>query len=206
VAAVGVLAAAGSALAAHVQMVATPTVVQPGGVVRVSTRSSPCPPGDQVTLISRAFRGHAFGGEGAVYGRVHSHGAFSVATRIQARLSAGRYQATARCGGGNLGVSAWFTVATRVRLVATPTVVNPGGTVRISAASSPCLAADQIILISRAFRGHAYGEGAVYGRVHSHGAFSVTTRIRAPLPAGRYQVTGRCGGGNLGVSAFFRVR
>lgn len=96
--------------------------------------------------------------------------------------------------------------AANVRLVVTPSAVAPGGVVRVSAASSPCLEGDQVTLISSAFRGHAFGEGAVYGKVGAHGAFSVSTRIRSGLKAGRYTVGARCGGGNLGVSATIRVR
>jgi hypothetical protein len=94
----------------------------------------------------------------------------------------------------------------RIHLVVSPSVVDPGAVIRVSAASSPCPVGDQVILISRAFRGHAYGEGAVYGRVGRHGAFSVSTRISAPLAAGRYEVGARCGGGHLPVGAVFAVR
>jgi hypothetical protein len=92
------------------------------------------------------------------------------------------------------------------RFVVTPSLVRPGALIRVSAAASPCSVGGQVILISRAFRGHAYGEGAIYGRVRSGGAFAVSTRIRANLTAGRYQVSARCAGGNLPVGAFFKVR
>jgi hypothetical protein len=104
-----VLAGAGSALAAHVHLVVTPATVSPDGVVHVSASASPCPSRDTVILISAAFPGHAYG-VGAVYGRVGSHGAFSVRARIRLGLRPGRYHVGARCGGGNLGVSAYFRV------------------------------------------------------------------------------------------------
>lgn len=104
-----------------------------------------------------------------------------------------------------LGLAA-SALAANVRIVVNPTSVAPGGLVRVSAASSPCLRGDQVTLISSAFRGHAFGEGAVYGTVGPHGAFSVRTRIRAGLKAGRYTVGARCGGGNLGVTAVIHVR
>jgi hypothetical protein len=63
-----------------------------------------------VTLISSAFPGHAFGGEGAVNGKVGSHGSFSVRARVRSGLKPGRYRIGARCGGGNLGVSAFFHI------------------------------------------------------------------------------------------------
>jgi germination protein M len=93
----------------------------------------------------------------------------------------------------------------RVQLVVTPTTVPAGGVVRVSAARSPCLAGDQVTLISAAFPGHAFGQGAVYGRAGSHGSFAVSARVRSGLRPGEYQVTVRCGGGNLGVAASFRV-
>jgi hypothetical protein len=103
-------------------------------------------------------------------------------------------------------VAAGSASAARVRMVVAPASVSPGAAIRVSAAASPCLARDQITLISSAFPGHAFGEGAVYGRIGPRGSFAVTTRIRRGLPAGLYRVGARCGGGNLGVSVSFRVR
>jgi len=102
--------------------------------------------------------------------------------------------------------AAGSAAAARVHLVASPTTVAPGGSIRISAKSSPCPVHDQVTLTSAAYPGHAFGIGAVYGRVGSHGAFSVLARIRSTLRPGRYHVSVRCGGGNLGVLAYFRVR
>jgi hypothetical protein len=107
------LLGAGSVLASGVHLVVSPVRVAPGGVVRVSAAASPCLVGDQVTLISASFRGHAFGGQGAVYGPVGSHGSFSVRARIRSGLRSGRYAVTGRCGGGNLGVSTFFRVVPR---------------------------------------------------------------------------------------------
>ena len=107
--AAGLLAGAGSAAASTVTLVAAPTVVAPGAPVRVSAASSPCLRGDQVTLISSAYPGHAFG-IGAVYGRAGRHGAFSVRARIRRDARPGRYHVSVRCGGGNLPVLAHFRV------------------------------------------------------------------------------------------------
>lgn len=96
--------------------------------------------------------------------------------------------------------------AARVHMVVTPATVSPGSAIRVSARTSPCLARDQVTLLSAAFPGHAFGVGAVYGRVGAHGAFAVRVRIRTALKAGLYHVGARCGGGNLGVSVPFRVR
>jgi len=105
-----------------------------------------------------------------------------------------------------LAVGAGSAVAARVHLVVTPATVSPGAVVRVSASSSPCLRGEQVILLSAAFPGHAYGVGAVYGRAGSGGAFSVRARTRSGAPAGRYHVSVRCGGGNLGVVAYFHLR
>jgi hypothetical protein len=103
------------AFGARVHLVVAPATVAPGGVVTVSATSSPCLAREHVTqhvtLISAAFPGHAFGGEGAVYGVIRSHGSFSVRTRIRVGLRPGRHQVGARCGGGNLGASAYIRVS-----------------------------------------------------------------------------------------------
>jgi hypothetical protein len=95
--------------------------------------------------------------------------------------------------------------AARVHLVVSPATVSPGGSIRVGATSSPCPAHDRVALLSAAYPGHAFGIGAVYGRVGRRGAFSVLARIRSTLRPGRYHVGVRCGGGNLGVLAYFRV-
>jgi hypothetical protein len=104
-----VLAGAGTASASHIHVGASPSVVSPGAYLRVTAAASPCPAHDQVTLISAAYPGHAFG-IGAVYGRTGRHGAFSVRARIRSALAAGRYHVSVRCGGGNLPVLAYFRV------------------------------------------------------------------------------------------------
>jgi hypothetical protein len=47
---------------------------------------------------------------------------------------------------------------------------------------------------------------AVFAAVKPGGAFTATTTIPRAKPAGTYTITGRCGGGNLGVSATLVVR
>jgi hypothetical protein len=105
-----VLIAAGSALATPVHLVVRPSAVGAGGAIIVTATSSPCLSRDQVTLISTAFPGHAFGGEGAVNGKVGTHGSFAVHARLRSGLRAGWYRIGARCGGGNLGVSAYVRI------------------------------------------------------------------------------------------------
>jgi hypothetical protein len=116
VAAVILLAvSAGSALAGRVIFVVRPSAVAAGGVVTVSATSSPClnsreHVAQQVTLISAAFPGHAFGREGAVNVRIGKRGSFSVRTHIRSGLRPGRYEVTARCGGGHLNAAAYIRV------------------------------------------------------------------------------------------------
>jgi hypothetical protein len=100
--------------------------------------------------------------------------------------------------------SATATAAT-VHISVAPAAVAPGGLITVRAASSPCLGHDQVTLISSAFPGHAFGQGAVYGRVRAHGAFTVKAHLRSNVHAGRYRIGFRCGGGNLGVSAYVQV-
>jgi hypothetical protein len=87
-----------------------------------------------------------------------------------------------------------------------PGTISPGGVITVAAASSLCLSRDQVILISTAFPGHAYGKGAVYGHVAAHGAFTVRAHVRSKIKPGRYSISFRCGGGNLGVSVYVRIR
>jgi hypothetical protein len=124
--AVLVLSGAAAAPAGRVHLVVQPATVAPGGIVTVSARSSPCLGRDQVTLISAAFPGHAYG-EGAIRGSIGRQGSFVVRTRIRANLQPGRYVVTARCGGGNLGVSALIVVQARTVLI--PGIRTPSGNI-----------------------------------------------------------------------------
>jgi len=88
-----------------------PGTVRRGASVLVSGVAGGCTSGDQVTIISRAFVAtHRFAGVPALFAQVGSAGRFSAKTRIPATRRPGTYALTARCGGGNLGVSARLTV------------------------------------------------------------------------------------------------
>jgi hypothetical protein len=107
-AAIGLVCAALAmpAMAAGPTIVASPNPVHRGTLVRVHGVVPTCPHGDQVTLLSRAFKHtHEFAGVPAVFARVGAGAAYSVSTRIPATRRLGRYTITGRCGGGNLGVS-----------------------------------------------------------------------------------------------------
>jgi hypothetical protein len=94
-----------------VALTVRPAAVRRGGNVLVSGVAGGCTAGDQVTVSSRAFAPtHRFAGVPAVFAQVGSAGRFSATTRIPATRKPGTYVLTARCGGGNLGVSARLTV------------------------------------------------------------------------------------------------
>jgi hypothetical protein len=90
---------------------ATPASVRAGRRVRISGLAGGCPKGDQVTLLSRAFpHTHEFAGVPAVFATVRAGDRYAVRVRIPATRKAGRYAITARCGGGNFGVTAHLRV------------------------------------------------------------------------------------------------
>lgn len=86
----------------------TPATVPAGGTVTVS--GTGCNAGDTVFLISAAFPGQQFGGEGAVMATVSPVATFTAPATIPASTRPGTYPITARCGGANLGVSASLRV------------------------------------------------------------------------------------------------
>jgi hypothetical protein len=93
-----------------------------------------------------------------------------------------------------------------------PSSVTAGDTVVVSGSVGPAPAgsdcATRVTLISKAFT-HTHdfaGLPAVVAAVQPGGAFTVTTTIPRSTAAGTYSVSGRCGGGNLGVSATLVVR
>jgi hypothetical protein len=90
---------------------ATPRSVVRGQSVRVGGLAGGCPTGNQVTLISRAFpHTHDFAGQPAVFARVRSDDTYATFVRIPANRARKRYAITARCGGGNFGVTAHLRV------------------------------------------------------------------------------------------------
>jgi hypothetical protein len=89
------------------------------------------------------------------------------------------------------------------RLSVQPTSVARGGTVTVS--GKGCRAGDIVYLISPPFGGHAFVQHSVATRARSNGTFSRRVNIRTSIHTGRYVITARCGGGNLGVGAHLRV-
>jgi hypothetical protein len=102
--------------------------------------------------------------------------------------------------------------ATAATIVVSPTVVQTAGTVTVSGdvlvnGVRGCAVGDDVTLSSNAFAGlgEFAGVGAVIVSVDSTGHFSKTVVLRTTVPAGRYTIAGRCGGGNLGVQATLTV-
>lgn len=69
-----------------------------------------------------------------------------------------------------------------------------------------CRAGDVVYLISPAFVGNAFVQHSVGTKAHANGTFSRRVLIRLHIRPGRYGITARCGGGNLGVLVHLRVR
>jgi len=97
---------------AAVSIKVSPASVTAGKVVKVSgSAGTGCGKGDQVTLISKAFPStHEFAGVPAIYATTAKGGVFATTTTIPKTRKAGKYTITARCGGGNFGVSATLKV------------------------------------------------------------------------------------------------
>ena len=99
---------------AATSLTVSPTTTAPGTTVHVS---GSCEANTSGFAISHAFlhnASHDFAGVGAVPFSTNAKGAFSVDATVPATIKPGAYAVTARCGGGNLGITATLTVAGRV--------------------------------------------------------------------------------------------
>jgi hypothetical protein len=97
--------------------------------------------------------------------------------------------------------------ASAVYLLVTPGTVHRGALVYIKGNAGDCPRGDAVTILSRAFsRLHSFaGVPAVYAKVGAGGRFHATTRIPLGRQVGKYVVTARCGGGNLGLATPLRV-
>ena len=93
-----------------------------------------------------------------------------------------------------------------------PSTVAPGGNVALSgdilANGTPgCDVTGTVTLISDAFAGlgEFAGVGATTATADASGNFTTTVTLSPSVAPGTYDITGRCGGGNLGVSASLTV-
>jgi hypothetical protein len=104
-------------------------------------------------------------------------------------------------------IAASASAAGGISIRVSPSTVHRGHTVRVYGNVAPCPKGSQVELLSNAFvHTHDFaGLPEVIAIVRAHGAYSVTTRIPATKAPGHYSITGRCGGGNLGVSATLHV-
>jgi hypothetical protein len=104
-----------------------------------------------------------------------------------------------------LAAPAW---AGPVVIHVSPSPVVAGETITLSGSISPVSdCSGGIALFSKAFvPTNDYGDLPVFAAVKPDGVFAATTKIPRSKPAGTYTITGRCGGGNLGVLARLVVR
>ncbi|WP_195908149.1 hypothetical protein [Nostocoides sp. HKS02] len=130
VAAFWMVAPAHAAPAASLRV--SPATQQAGGSVQVN---GTCEANTSGFAISPAFlhdSAHDFAGVGAVAFTTDSTGAFTATATIPASRTPGSYTVSARCGGGNLGVTATLVVTSASSL---PTRV-PAGTGGLAATGS----------------------------------------------------------------------
>jgi hypothetical protein len=98
----------------------------------------------------------------------------------------------------NLGPQLRFRVGPTMQV--RPTTVRAGRRARVFGSAGGCAPGNQMILQSEAFprRTEFAGVPAVFTPVRTDGRYTRRVRIpRARLP-GEYQISARCGGGNLG--------
>src|SRR4051794_15711517 len=99
--------AVASATATHGVLTVSPSTVPRGGVVGIRGTATGCSLGDTATIMSRAFRsGRSFAGVPAVFENVGLYHTFRTSANIRLRITPGTFGINARCGGGNLGVTA----------------------------------------------------------------------------------------------------
>jgi LPXTG-motif cell wall-anchored protein len=99
-------------------------------------------------------------------------------------------------------------------IIVSPTTVAPGGTVRLSGdilapdGTPGCLLPATVTLISDAFvgLGEFAGVGAVRLPVDATAHFDATVTLSPTVAEGTYRIGGRCGGGNIGVSATLEIK
>lgn len=118
------------------------------------------------------------------------------------------YRIVAQSANGTaFGSDRTFRTPQRPSLHVRPSRVVAGATVRVYGNAGACPRGDTVTLLSPAFSSaHEFaGVNAIFARVGSHGSYSTTTTIPSSRAAGHYRVGGRCGGGNLGVSATLSV-
>ena len=118
---------------------------------------------------------------------------------MRAAFSLAAVVAAALCAAGAMAAPASLTVS--------PSMVEAGHAVKVKGNADGCPVGDAVTILSRAFvHTHDFaGVPAIFARVRTGGKFAVRTTIPVHKKQGRYTITARCGGGNLGVVAHLRV-
>ncbi len=206
---------AAPAWAAPVAIHVSPSPVTAGHTVTVSGSVGPEAAGSDcssIILYSDAFAPtNDLGNPIPVYTTAKPDGTFTATTTIPRSKRAGTYPIHLRCGGATLGRATLVIRAAPTTPPAnvhvSPSPVTAGHTVTVSGSVGPDCSGP-VTLISKAFvHTHDFaGLPAVFAAVQPGGAFTTTTEIPRSTAAGTYTITGRCGGGNLGVSATLMVR
>jgi hypothetical protein len=108
--------------------------------------------------------------------------------------------------GAVLASSAAFGAAAPTIRVS-PSSLRAGQIVRVYGVVPGCPRGEKVTLTSQAFAGaqRYAGVPAITATVGTGARYSVRTRIPSTRRPGTYRIGGRCGGGNLGVSATLRV-
>jgi hypothetical protein len=198
----------------------SPSPVVAGHTVTVSGSVGPDAAGSDcssIILYSDAFAPtNNLGYMTPVYTTAKPAGTFTATTTIPRSKPAGTYRIVLRCGGATLGGGTLVVRAApttpSAAIHVSPRSIVAGDTVTLSGSVGPDAAGSEcasgVTLISKAFiHTHDFaGLPAVFAAVKPSGAFTATTTIPRSKPAGTYTITGRCGGGNLGVSATLVVR
>jgi hypothetical protein len=199
---------------------ASPSPVAAGHAVTLSGSVGPVAAASECSTGAVVLYSNAFGPTNdvtstPVYPTVKPTGTFTATTTIPRAKPAGTYRVYLRCGGATIGGRTLVVRAAPTTPPATvqvsPRSVAAGDTVTVSGSVGPDSAGvecSSVTLLSRAFV-HTYDFAevpAVGAAVKPDGTFTATTTIPRSKPAGTYTITGRCGGGNLGVSATLVVR
>jgi hypothetical protein len=118
----------------------------------------------------------------------------------------GTYRVRWRQSGTNLGPRLSFRSGPTMHL--RPRSVEAGGTVRVFGSAQGCAAGNQLVLLSEAFsrRDEFAGVPAVSTPVLADGRYHARIRIPRGRRPGDYVISGRCGGGNLGIRRTLRVQ
>lgn len=91
-------------------------------------------------------------------------------------------------------------------LTVSPGSVSRGSTVTFTGAGCLHGGRNIVTLISKLFPGRAFGgAGAITTSADAHGHFTRKFATSMSTAPGRYTVTARCGGGNLGIAVHVRV-